>query len=162
DRIHWLRGLVHLQQGRLEDAIKEFESSIDLKPSVAACAMHGQALFDASLYSGNGLDRYGREVKRDLLRSLKPETAEGDLVRGLTMGRFTETAVYEKEHFKSGQALDDIHQAIKMRDTAIARAFRPSVEWEIGARAGEPDPALGERARALAHPRVPAKSSMSV
>src|SRR5262249_57634180 len=81
DRVHWLHGLVHFQQGRLEDAIKEFQSSIDLKPSVAACTMHGQALFDASLYSGNGLDRYFRGVKGDLLSSLKPETAEDYLFR---------------------------------------------------------------------------------
>ncbi|HMF11597.1 MAG TPA: protein kinase [Gemmataceae bacterium] len=148
DRVHWLHGLVHFQQGRLEDAIKEFESSIDLKPSVAACAMHGQALFDASLYSGNGLVRYFQERKRDLLRSLKPETAEDYLFRGLTMGRFTETRVYEKGDFKSGQALDDIDKAIDMRPTEIARAFRPQVEWEIGARAGKPDPALVERALA--------------
>src|SRR5262249_35950057 len=147
-QVYWLNGLVHFQQGRLEDAIKEFESSIDLKPSVAACAMHGQALFDASLYSGNGLVRYFQERKRDLLRSLKPETAEDYLFRGLTMGRFTETRVYEKGDFKSGQALDDIDKAIDMRPTEIARAFRPQVEWEIGARAGKPDPALVERALA--------------
>src|SRR5215472_14896437 len=39
DRVHWLHGLVHYQQGKLEDAIREFEASIALKPSVAAYAM---------------------------------------------------------------------------------------------------------------------------
>jgi serine/threonine protein kinase len=146
DRIHWLHGLVHFQQGRLEDAIKEFQSSIDLKPSVAACTMHGQALFDASLYSGNGLDRYFRRVKRDLISSLKPETAEDYLFRGLTMPRFRETRVYKEGLFKSRQALDDIDKAIAMRDTAIARAFRLIVAAEIVSRAGERDDALFERA----------------
>src|SRR5262249_37350982 len=141
-------GLVHFQQGKLEDAIKEFQSSIDLKPSVAACAMHGQALFDASLYSGNGTDRYMRGVKRDLINSLKPETAEDYLFRGLTMPRVTETRVYKEGHFKDGQALDDIDRAIEMRDTAIARAFRLMVAAEITARAGEPNPALVESALA--------------
>src|SRR5262249_60657176 len=128
DRIHWLHGLVHFQQGKLEDAIREFESSIDLKPSVAACAMHGQAVFDASLYSGNGVDRYFRGVKRDLINSLKPETAEDYLFRGLTMQLFTETRVYKEGHFKSGQALEAIDKAIELRDTAIARAFRLVVD----------------------------------
>jgi serine/threonine protein kinase len=149
DRVHWLHGLVHFQQGKLEDAIKEFESSIDLKPSVAACTMHGLALFDASLYSGNGLDRYGRGVKSDLIRSLKPETAEDYLFRGHTMRRFTETGVYKKELFKSGQAaLDDVDKAIEMRDTAIARVFRLIVDVDIVVSAGERDPALFERALA--------------
>jgi serine/threonine protein kinase len=153
DRIHWLHGLVHIQQGRLEDAIKEFQSSIDLKPSVAACAMHGLALFDASLYSGNGLDRYMRGVKRDLLSSLKPKTAEDYLFRGFSMGLFTETRVYKEElfksgHFKSGQALKDIDKAIEMRDTAIARAFRPVIAATIAGRAGEVDLALAERMHA--------------
>jgi tetratricopeptide (TPR) repeat protein len=145
DRVHWLHGLVHIQQGRLEDAIKEFQSSIDLKPSVAACAMHGLALFDASLYSGNGLDRYMRGVKGDLLSSLKPETAEDYLFGGFTMGLFTETRVYKEELFKSGQALEDIDKAIEMRDTAIARALRALIAATIVGRAGEPDLALAER-----------------
>jgi tetratricopeptide (TPR) repeat protein/tRNA A-37 threonylcarbamoyl transferase component Bud32 len=148
DRVHWLHGLVHFQQGRLEDAIKEFQSSIDLKPSVAACTMHGQALFDASLYSGNGIDRYIRGVKGDLIRSLKPETAEDYLFRGFTMPRFLETGVYKEVLFKRGQALDDIDKAIEMRDTAIARGFRLIVAAEILGRAGERDPALAERALA--------------
>jgi tetratricopeptide (TPR) repeat protein len=148
DRVHWLHGLVHYQQGKLEDAIKEFQLSIDLKPSVAACAMHGLALFDASLYSGNGLDRYARAVKRDLISSLKPETAEDYLFRGLTMPLFTETRVYKEELFKSGQALNDIDKAIGMRDTATARAFRVIVAATIAGRAGERDPALAERALA--------------
>src|SRR5262249_23100738 len=128
-----------------EDAIREYESSIALKPSVAACAMHGLALFDASLLSGNGPDRYFRGVKRDLLNSLKPETAEDYLFRGLSMQRFMETGVYKEGHFKSDQALEDINRAIEMRDTAVARAFRPAVAWEIAARAGERKMGLDDR-----------------
>src|SRR5262249_27599416 len=85
-QVYWLNGLVHFQQGRLEDAIKQLQSSIDFNPTVAACVMHGQALFDVSLPSGNGF-RYVQEVKRDLINSLKPETAEDYLFRGLTMPR---------------------------------------------------------------------------
>src|SRR5262249_10635938 len=87
-----------------------------------------------------------RGVKSDLLRSLKPETAEDYLFRGLTMQRFSETQVYKKEHFKSGQALDDIDKAIEMRDTVIARGYRLMVAAEMAGRNGEPDPALFERA----------------
>src|SRR5262249_11748552 len=112
---------------------------------------HGLALFDASLYSGNGLDRYWREVKRDLLCSLMPETAEDYLFRGLTMQLFGENNIYKERPFKSGQALDDIDKAIEMRDTAIARAFRVIVEATIAARAGEVNPALAERALAGIH-----------
>src|SRR5262249_44421782 len=140
-QVYWLNGLVHFQQGRLEDAIKEFQSSIDLKPSVAACVMHGQVLFDVSLPSGN-FDRYSREVKRDLINSLNPETAEDYLFRGLTMPRFSDTGVYKQGLFKSGQALDDIDKAIEMRPTAIARGLRNLVAGEIALRAGGPDLAL--------------------
>src|SRR5262249_16332996 len=84
----------------------------------------------------------------DLINLLKPETAEDYLFRGLTMPRFTETGVYKKELFKSGQALNDIDKAIEMRDTAIARAFRLMVAAEITVRAGEGDPPLVERALA--------------
>src|SRR5262249_27852243 len=78
--------------------------------------------------------------------SLKPETAEDYLFRGLTMPRFRETGVYKQELFKSGQALDDIDKAIEMRPTAIARALRNLVAAEIALRAGGPDLALGGRA----------------
>ena len=144
DRIHWLRGLDHFQQGKLEDAIKDFESSIDLKPSVAACTMHGIALFDAAVYGGDGLTRFARGVRGDLLRSLKPETAEDYLFRGLTMGRFAACGLYKEVHFKSGQELDDIDKAIEMRDTAVAHAFRHLIAGQIAYRAGERELRLDE------------------
>jgi serine/threonine protein kinase len=143
DRAHWLHGLVHYQQGKIEDAIKEFQSSIVLKPSVAAAIMHGLALFDASLLSGD-YGRYGRGVKRDLINSLKPETAEDYLFRGLTMERFKETRVYKEGLFKNGQALDDIDKAIEMRETPIARAIRAVTVY--GNAAEEGDLPLLERA----------------
>src|SRR6516165_1073232 len=71
DRAHWLHGLVHYQQGKIEDAIKEFQSSIDLKPSLAAHAMYGQALFDADLHSRTR-ERWVRWTPD--LTSMTPET----------------------------------------------------------------------------------------
>jgi tetratricopeptide (TPR) repeat protein len=70
-------------------------------------------------------------VKRDLINSLKPETAEDYLFRGLTMGRFKETRVYKEGLFKNGQALEDIDKAIEMRDTPIARAIRAVTVYGI-------------------------------
>jgi serine/threonine protein kinase/dienelactone hydrolase len=121
DRVHWLHGLVHYQQGKLEEAIREFESSIALKPSVAAYAMHGQALFDASLQSGNSLTRYYQSARIDLVYSTPPETAEDYLCRGFTLGLFKGSHGLD---VKRAQALDDIDKAIAMRDTPIARAMR--------------------------------------
>ena len=125
DRVRWLRGLVHYQQGKLEDAIREFKASIDLKPSVAAYAMHARALFQASLQSGNSLTRYYQEARIDLVHSTPPETAEDYLCRGFTLGTFIITHHLD---IKRTQPLADIDKAIAMRDTPIARAFRIIVD----------------------------------
>jgi serine/threonine protein kinase len=128
DRVHWLHGLVHYQQGKIEEAIREFQSSIALKPSVAAYAMHGRALFDASLQSGNALDRYMQSARVDLVNSMAPETAEDYLCRGFTLTGFKYTHNLD---VKSTQALADIDKAIAMRDTPIARAFRAFEEDKL-------------------------------
>jgi tetratricopeptide (TPR) repeat protein len=140
DRVHWLHGLVHYQRGKFEDAIREFESSIAFKPTVAANAMHSEALFNASLHSGNPLIRYFRSAKPDL-DSMTPETAEDYLCRGFTTERLRRWGL-----IKRGQALDDIDKAIEMRDTAIARAFRAIVACEIAVMDGD----LPSAERALA------------
>jgi serine/threonine protein kinase len=142
DRVHWLHGLVHYQQGKLEEAIREFESSIALKPSVAAYAMHARALFDASLQSGNSLTRYYQSARIDLVNSMAPETAEDYLCRGFTLGTFKNTHNLD---VKQTQTLADIDKAIAMRDTPIARAFRAAEEYGMAIDAGGDLPSL-ERA----------------
>src|SRR5262249_51351250 len=114
----------------LEEAIQEFQASIDLKPTVAAHTMHFLAAFEESLLSGNWAARYF-QLPTDGLNSTAPETAEDYLCRGLTMERFRFTRRYEEGLFKSGQALADIDKAIGMRDTPIARAFRAMVAGDI-------------------------------
>jgi serine/threonine protein kinase len=130
ERVRWLRGLAYHQQGKLEEAIQEFQASIDLKPTVAAHTMQFLAVFEASLLSGNSLARYF-QLPTDGLNSTAPETAEDYLCRGLTMERYKETGRYKKGLFKTGQALADIDKAIEMRDTQIARAFRGMVAGDI-------------------------------
>jgi tetratricopeptide (TPR) repeat protein len=128
DRVHWLHGLVHYQQGKLEDAIREFEAAVALKPSVAAYAMHAQALFDASLQSGNSLDRYRKSARIDLINSMTPETAEDYLCRGYTLWTFKNTHNLD---IRRTQPLADIDRAIAMRDTPLARAFRTFEEGGV-------------------------------
>src|SRR5262249_30319242 len=99
DRVHWLHGLVHYQQGKFEDAIREFEASIAFKPTVAAYAMHFDALFYADGESGNPLARY-LQLPTAGLNSTTPETAEDYLCRGLTMERLTRTGRYKEGLFK--------------------------------------------------------------
>jgi tetratricopeptide (TPR) repeat protein len=139
-----LRGLAYHQQGKLEEAIQEFQASIDLRPSVTAHTMHFLAVFEASLLSGNALARY-LQLPTEGLNSTAPETAEDYLCRGLTMERFRRTGRYKEGLFKPGQALADIDKAIEMRDTPIAHAFRATVAFEM---AGEKDLPAAERALA--------------
>jgi tetratricopeptide (TPR) repeat protein len=141
ERVRWLRGLAYHQQGKLEEAIREFQASIELKPSVAAHTMLFLAVFETSLLSGNAVARY-LQLPTDGLNSTAPETAEDYLCRGLTMERFKRTGRYKEGLFKSGQALADIDKAIEMRDTPIAHAFRAMVAFEI---AGEKDLPAAER-----------------
>jgi tetratricopeptide (TPR) repeat protein len=132
DQVHWLHGLVHYQQGKFEDAIREFESSLALKPSVAAYAMHACAQFDATLQSGSGFSRHPGLAASEL-SSMTPETAEDYLCRG-----------YQTGFFARDQSLSDLDKAIAMRDTPIAHAFRASAESLIATDEG--DPPLAERA----------------
>jgi dienelactone hydrolase/tetratricopeptide (TPR) repeat protein len=129
ERVRWLRGLAYFNQGKLEEAIQEFQASLDLKPSVAAHTMHFIAVFDASLFSGNSLTRYF-QLPTEGLNSTTPETAEDYLCRGFTMGRLTGTRRYKEGLFKRGQAVADIDKAIEMRDTPIARVFRAMLAYE--------------------------------
>jgi hypothetical protein len=62
------------------------------------------------------------------------------------MGLFIETNRYKEGHFKPRQALDDIDEAIAIRDTSIARAIRAVTELGIAGQEG--DLPLYERALA--------------
>src|SRR5262249_20376753 len=107
DQSHWLRGLVHYQQAKFDDAIREFESSIKFKPSVAAYAMNYHALF----LLGNFPALQQRISEYNKLGSMTPETAEDYLCRGFVLGLA-----------KKDQGLADLDRAIAMRDTLTAHA----------------------------------------
>src|SRR5262249_45424007 len=81
DRVHWLYGLVYFQQGKFEDANREFDASIALKPSIAAYATQFLALFGAGGEAGEPF-RHVTRSKFDLIRSMTPETPEDYLCRG--------------------------------------------------------------------------------
>jgi serine/threonine protein kinase/Tfp pilus assembly protein PilF len=135
DQGHWLRGLVHYQQGKFEEAIREFKAAIALKPnSVAAHAMHAMALFVATVHSGNGSGRSFLEWND--LNAMTPETAEDYLCRGYLLGHVLWA--------NRAQALADLDKAIAMRDTPIAHAFRAQVLSYIAF--DERDLPLAERA----------------
>src|SRR5262249_50204480 len=75
DQGHWLRGLVHYQQGKFEEADRDFKAAIALNPnSVAAQAMQEMAHFGATVHSGNGAGRSFLKVTD--LNAMTPETAE--------------------------------------------------------------------------------------
>src|SRR5262249_22848246 len=113
DRIHWLRGHVYGAQGKAEDANREFEASIALKPSVAAYAAQRITLFSSGLETGNPFRRFDR-TRVDLIRSMPPETAEDYLFRG------HHTALTGKFDL----AFAELDKAIEMRDTPFAHTWR--------------------------------------
>ena len=114
DRVHWLHGLVHHYQSQFEDALREYDASIALKPSVAAYASRQSAIFEAWLQTGKSLGG-GFTTKEEWLDSMSPETAEDYLCRG-----------YWTSGSVGPQTLPDLDKAIVMRDTPIARAIRAS------------------------------------
>jgi serine/threonine protein kinase len=116
DRVRWLRGLVYSQQGKVGDAIREFDASNALKPSVAAHAARALALFGAGLETGNPFRRLDRSAWV-AVQSMTPQTAEDYLCRGHFTGI---------EFSLVPQALADLDKAIAMRDTPMARAWRAS------------------------------------
>jgi tetratricopeptide (TPR) repeat protein len=134
DQSHWLRGLVHYQQAKFEDAIREFERALAVRPtSVAAQAMHAHALFLAVKHNGElAVDQSRSEMAQ--LASMTPETAEDYLCRG-----FVAFWLVGK-----GQTFADFDKAFAMRDTPMAHAFRAGVEGVFAAQEG--DLPLAERA----------------
>jgi tetratricopeptide (TPR) repeat protein len=122
DQVHWLNGLVHYQRGAFAAAIKEFESSIKLKPSVAAQAMMVRAYFYLKLPSGNPFSAELMNAVSDL-NALTPVTPEDYMCRGYALSLVPPD---------QRQKMDDLDTAIAMRDSPIARAFRANTESGIG------------------------------
>jgi hypothetical protein len=108
--------------------------------------MHAQALFLATLQSGNSLDRFKQSARVDLLESMTPETAEDYLCRGITIGTFKNTHNLD---VKRTQPLADIDKAIELRDTPLARFFRAFQESAVATEGGD----LPSFERALDHIR---------
>jgi serine/threonine protein kinase len=134
DQVHWLNGLVHYQRGAFAAAIKEFESAIKLKPSVAAQAMMVRAYFYMNLQSGNPFSADIAKAFSDL-NSLTPVTPEDYMCRGYALSLSPADL---------RQKMDDLDKAIAMRDSPIARAFRANTESLIGG--GTSDLRLAQRA----------------
>jgi serine/threonine protein kinase len=126
DQVHWLHGLVHYQRGAFAAAIKEFESSIALKPSVAAQALMARAMLNATVQSGNPLSMTFWKAMSDL-DPMTPVTAEDYMCKGYVIGLFD-----------GEKAMDNLNKAIAMRDSPIARAFRASAAGRIAADKREP------------------------
>jgi tetratricopeptide (TPR) repeat protein len=122
DQVHWLNGLVHYQRGAFAAAIKEFESSIQLKPSVAAQAMMVRSYFYMNLQSGNPFSADLGKALSDL-NALTPVTPEDYMCRGYALS----LAPRDQR-----QKMDDLDKAIAMRDSPIALAFRAAAEGAIG------------------------------
>jgi serine/threonine protein kinase len=113
DQSHWLRGLVHFQRGDYDAAIKEFNSSLALKPTVAAQAMLARAYIQAGLQSGGNQLDYEYPQALAALHSMKAVTAEDYMCRGFAR------PMYERE-----ERLSDRDKAVAMRDSPIARTIR--------------------------------------
>jgi serine/threonine protein kinase len=113
DQVYWLNGLVHFQRGEYDTAIREFKSSLALKPTVAAQAMLARAYIQAGLQSGGTELDYEYPQALAALHSMKAVTAEDYLCRGFAL------PMHERE-----QRLSDRDKAVAMRDSPIARTVR--------------------------------------
>src|SRR5262249_10471873 len=70
DQIRWLNGLVHYQRGKYEEAIKEFEASLELKRTAAALGMLCRAHLAANLFTTEKFE--GVEKAAAELHSITP------------------------------------------------------------------------------------------
>jgi serine/threonine protein kinase len=122
DQVHWLNGLVQYQRGAFNAAIKEFDSALALKPSVAAQAMLARAYFHTSLQSGDPFSAKLVKAYSDL-DTLAPVTPEDYMCRGYALGLIPTD---------QRRQLEDLDTAIAMRDSPIAHAFRASTESGSG------------------------------
>jgi hypothetical protein len=97
--------VVHFQRGKIGDAIKEFETSLELKKTAAALGMLVRAYLALP-----DLERHDKV--RAELRTVPPVTPEDYMCRGFALT------------FDRAQSIADLDKAIEMRDSPLARAFR--------------------------------------
>jgi serine/threonine protein kinase len=131
DQVYWLQGVVLYQRGKLQDAIKEFEASLELKKSAAALGMLARTHIATILTSPKAFERYDQALAE--LCTITPVTPEDYMCRGFA---FTFAA--------SDRSVADLDKAIELRDSPLARAFRA---WTLGFIALETqDPRVYQRA----------------
>src|SRR5262249_42788948 len=78
-QVYWLNGLVNYQRGKYEEAIKEFEASLELKRTAAAAGMLARAQLAAILYTTENFE--GVEKASAELHSITPVTPEDYMCR---------------------------------------------------------------------------------
>jgi serine/threonine protein kinase len=110
DQIRWLNGLVHFQRGKYEEAIKEFEASLELKRTAAALGMLARAHLAANLHT-HSFEGFAKALTE--LREAIPVTPEDYMCRGLAFSSLARD-----------QSIADLDKAVELRDSPIARAFR--------------------------------------
>src|SRR5262249_44668897 len=121
-QVYWLNRLVQFQRGGMPARIREFRSSLALKPTVAAQAMLVRAYLHALVQSGGGNEAGNEYFQAFLvLRSMEPVTPEDYMCRGFAL------RPNERE-----QKMSDLNKAIAMRDSPIARTFRAHTACTIG------------------------------
>src|SRR5262249_55548822 len=125
DQIRWLNGLVHYQRGKYEEAIKEFEASLELKRTAATLGMLARAHLEANLFTMQKFE--GAEKAAYELHSITPVTPEDYMCRG-----------YGISSFAGAQSITDLDRAIELRDAPLAYAFRAATFFHIALNTHDP------------------------
>jgi serine/threonine protein kinase len=125
DQIRWLNGLVHYQRGKYEEAIKEFEASLELKRTAAALGMLARAHLEANLFTTQNFEEAEKAAAE--LYSITPVTPEDYMCRG-----------YGISTFNRAQSIADLDRAIELRDTPLAHAFRAATFYHIALNTHDP------------------------
>src|SRR5262249_28127609 len=121
-QVYWLNVLIQFQRGDWRAAIKEFQSSLALKPTVAAHAMWVTAALYAYAQSGGNMTGIEFWPQAQLaLKSMEPVTAEDYMCKGFTR------APNDREEW-----MRNLDKAIEMRDSPIAHAFRAAAACAKG------------------------------
>jgi serine/threonine protein kinase/tetratricopeptide (TPR) repeat protein len=121
-RIRMLRGQVALHQGQTAEAIQHLEQAARLMPdSVAAQSLRAMAWAEAGDW-----DRY-YQVFQEVNR-LWPETAEDYLFKGWV----------ESWELHSNRIMDTLDEAVRRRDSAIARLIRARARAYLAIDTGDP------------------------
>src|SRR5262249_30258849 len=111
--------------GKYEEAIKEFEASLELKRTAAALGMLARAHLEANLFTTQNFE--GAEKAAAELYSITPVTPEDYMCRG-----------YGISTFARAQSIADLDKAIELRDTPLAHAFRAATFYHIALNTHDP------------------------